>query len=431
MALKARLGLTQSQTLSLTPAMRVSLQLLQLSAEDLETYVRRKEEENPLLERLDPPVSGGGGTAAALESGLADSPSLLRHLLEQATQSLDGGQELRIAAALIGELDEAGYLWCDIEEVAQRLGVVPAAVAGVLDRLQDCAPAGVFARGLAECLMLQLKSQGRFDEVFAAVLAHLDLLAAGGAGALAQAVGLSEALVAQRVGELRRLDPKPGLAFAAETTVALVPDLLVTVERGGRLVVSVNAATIPRIRLDGHTRAALAERVRRPDERSYLSRQAQEVAWLRRALKRRAATLQAVGQAIVERQGDYFFRGPAAIRPLTQRALAEALELSEATVSRVVANKHLASPRGTEPLKRFFSTALDDLGTISAAAAQARLSELVAREDPGRPLSDAHLAECLAASGLPVARRTVAKYRGLLRIPPAAARRRLHGAAAG
>ena len=426
MALKARLSVTQSQSLALTPALRASIQLLQLSVQDLEAFIAGKAEENPLLERLDGPIAGGrpAGAAEGLESRIAERPSLTQHLLQQARQSLRRPEELEIALALLGELDESGYLRADTASVAAALGCGLAAVEAVLDRLQGLEPAGVFARSLAECLALQLRGEGRLDAAFRAILARLPLLAGGGPAAVAEALDLPEAEVRGRVAQLRRLDPKPGLAFAVEEAPLLVPDLLVSQASGGRLSIAVNLATIPRIRLDRETHAGLGARLRRAEERSYLAQQAQEVAWLQRALARRVSTLQAVGRAILERQGDFFFRGPSALRPLTQRSLADALDLSEATVSRVVANKFLASPRGTVPLKRFFSAALGSAGEISAAAAQARLSELVAGESPAHPLSDATLAQRLTAGGLPVARRTVAKYRDLLRIPPAAARRR-------
>ncbi|GAB5470662.1 MAG: hypothetical protein Kilf2KO_36920 [Rhodospirillales bacterium] len=425
MALKARLSVTQTQSLALTPALRVSIHLLQLSIPDLVAFIDEKVEENPVLERLDGPPTARRphDSLDFLETRLPSQTSLSVRLLDQIGLTFSDALERRIALTLLEELDESGYLLCDLSEVAARLGCAEDGVLSVLHRLQGFEPSGLFARSLSECLGLQLAAQGRLDPLFQALLEELDLLSEAGPKALQQALGLSAETLQGRLATLRTLDPKPGLSGQEEPVVPRVPDLLVTRQGQGRLTVAVNPETIPRIALDRDTHSRLAPRLRRPEERSYLSEKTQEVAWLRRALQRRYRTLQAVGEALLVHQGAYFEAGPAALKPLTRRSLAETLELSEATISRVVANKFLASPRGIEPLKRFFSAALGSEGAVSAAAAQARLQELVAGEQT--PMSDALLAARLSAGGHPVARRTVAKYRDLLRIPPAADRRRL------
>ncbi len=431
MVLQPRLSVTQTQSLVLTPALRTSIQLLQLSVQDLEAFVARKAEENPLLERLEGPRSGGRIAAGSsgvdlLAERAAATPSLSAHLLEQAALLIADRVEARIAARFIEELDEAGYLGIGIEEIAEELGVPEARCRKVLTDLQGLEPSGLFARDLRECLSLQLAAQGRLDSFFRALLQGLDLLVAKGPAALAAALEVPLEAVEQGLADLRRLDPKPGLSFDSSPVIPLIPDLIVTRSAAGRLEIAINPETVPRIRLDRETQAALVPQLRSKKERGYLSEQAQEVAWLRRALARRFETLLAVGRAILARQADYFERGPGALRPLTRRNIADSLELSEATISRVVANKYLISPRGTEPLKRFFSAALGTGGEVSAAAAQERLRELVAAESRSAPLSDAALAARLTDGGHPVARRTVAKYRDLLRIPPAADRRRLN-----
>lgn len=429
MALKARLTVAQKQTLVLTPALKVSIQLLQLSGQDLEAFIADRAEENPVLDRVGGPANGtyaakAAGGIVALESRLAEAPSLTSRLLQQLDLAFSDPLERRVALTLLEELDESGYLTCDLGRLAEDLGVRPDALDAVLRRMQAFEPAGLFARSLAECLALQLASQDRLDETFRGLLAKLPLLTEAGPSALAEAAGISAEALTARLAILRRLDPKPGLALRDDPLVPLVPDLLVTQDALGRLQIDVNPETVPRIRLDRGSHAVLLPQLRSPEDRAYVADQVREVAWLRRALVRRVRTLRAVGRAILMHQGDYFAKGSAALRPLTRRVLAEELGLSEATVSRVVANKFLASPRGTVPLKSFFSAALGPDGEISAAAAQARLRELVAQEEPRRPLSDAKLAAKLADSGLPVARRTVAKYRDLLRIPAAAERRR-------
>ncbi|MEO1192068.1 MAG: RNA polymerase factor sigma-54 [Pseudomonadota bacterium] len=433
MALKTRLNLTQSQSLALTPALRASIQLLQLSASDLEAFVEAKLEENPFLERLEGP-SGAGRLASSqaavdgLAATAADKPSLTQHLLNQIALSFVGLQERAVALTLLEELDESGYLTGDWVDLAQRLdplaeGRGSARPEAVLKRLQALEPSGVFARSLAECLALQVAAKGWMDPLFRQLLDRLDLLARSGPSALAEALGVAPDRLASYLDRLRSLDPKPGLGWQDEAPPPRIPDLLVT-PAGRGFQVTINPEGLSRVGLDRAARAHLLPRLRKPEERRYASERLQEVSWLRRALERRYETLLLVGDTLVAQQAAFFRQGAAGLKPLTRRTLAEQLDLSEATISRVVANKYLASPRGIEPLKRFFSAGLGETGTVSAAAAQARLQELVANEPSNRPLSDQALATRLSEGGWPVARRTVAKYRTLLRIPAAAERRR-------
>ncbi len=431
MVLQPRLSVAQTQTLVLTPALRASIQLLQLSVQDLEAFVSKKAEENPLLERLErPPQSAAGSLSRSsfdrLAERVAERPSLTAHLLSQATLLFPDPQQARLAARFIEELDEAGYLTVPAERVAAELDTDPVLAEAVLKRLQGLEPSGLFARNLRECLALQLAAKGRLTGFMQDLLDGLEILATKGPRGLAAALDIPLGRVERGLAEIRRLDPKPGLSFDLSPVVPVIPDLLVAPDAQGRLTIAINPESVPQIRMDRTLQAELLPRLRSQEERSYLSEQVYEVAWLRRALKRRFQTLLSVGRAILLHQGGYFSEGPSALKPLTRRHLALSLNLSEATISRVVANKYLTSSRGTEPLKRFFSAALGTAGEVSAAAAQERLRELIAAEPQAKPFSDAALAERLSAGGLPVARRTVAKYRDLLRIPSAADRRRLH-----
>ncbi|MEQ8653697.1 MAG: RNA polymerase factor sigma-54 [Kiloniellales bacterium] len=429
MVLQTRLSVSHTQNLALTPALRASIELLQLSLQDLEAFVASKAEENPLLDHLEAPLRGERFTATRsgfdpLAERLADSPSLAEHLQCQAALLFTDRLDAVLAGRFIEELDEVGYLRATPEDIADEHAVSPERALAVLGRLQGLEPSGLFARDLRECLALQLAARGRLTGFMQDLLDGLQVLADKGAQGLASALGVPVERVERGFREIRGLDPKPALSFEPTLVVPLVPDLVVSVDAKGRFQIAINPETVPQIRLDREVQSSLLPRLRTREERSYLSEQAQEVAWLRRALSRRFETLLRVGQAILARQGDYFERGPAALKPLTRRSLAESLGLSEATISRVVANKYLISPRGTEPLKRFFSASLGTNGEISAVAAQERLRQLVAAEPSSKPLSDSALAARLADGGLPVARRTVAKYRDLLRIPAAADRRR-------
>ncbi len=431
MVLQPRLSVSQTQSLALTPAFRASIELLQLSVQDLEAYLATKLEENPLLERSENPptydrLAPSRSSVDILAERVAATLSLEAHLQQQMGLLFPGGTQARVAARFVEALDEAGYLEIGPERVAAELGVSADICHRVLRRLQGLEPSGVFARNLCECLALQLAAQGRLDSFMQGLLDGLAIVAEEGTAALAGHLAVPEAAVVRGLAEIRCLDPKPGLSFETAAVIPLVPDLLVTRDGRGRLEIAINPETVPRVGLDRYAHAILLPKLRSREDRDFFLERRQEVSWLQRALSRRFESLLAVGRAILAQQADYFTHGPSALKPLTRRRLAERLNLSEATVSRVVANKYLTSPRGTEPLKRFFSAGLGATGAVSAAAAQERLRELVAGEPLAQPMSDAALAARLTDNGLPVARRTVAKYRDLLRIPPAADRRRLN-----
>lgn len=457
MAVGQKLTLRQSQSLALTPGLRQSIELMLLSGQDLLQLVDRKLEENPFLERERPDgdgarddasgdagASGDEGAAGdeaagdylaepGFERGLdatggfgdgddleASAPSLEVHLTQEARLVFADPRELAIASALIAELDEAGYL--PAEPLEGRLP--PATLEPVLRRLQGLAPPGCFARSLAECLALQLEDRGLLDAPFRRLLENLPLVAAGERKRLQKASGLEADALDDRLALLRNLDPKPALSFNPPQTVAVIPDLLVSLDDSGRPRVRLNQEALPRLRVNLQQRRALKGRLRKPEDRRYVSERAAEAGWLVRSLVRRGRSLLTLGQEIVSRQ-EAFFRGGgfASLRPLTRRSLAEAVGLSEASISRLVANKAIAAPQGVLPLARFFSPPTAG-GRSSQAAATARLARLIGTEAPEAPLSDRQLAERLAGEGLVLARRTVAKYRESLNIPGSAARRR-------
>jgi RNA polymerase sigma-54 factor len=423
MALRPDLQLRQQQKLALTPGLKQSIEIMLLSATDLAELVGRRLEENPFLERLD----GGerrvpapwSEPADGIERFAAPAPSLAAHLEQEARLAFADAADLAIALALIAELDEAGYLPADLAREDPRQ-------ARVLTRLQRLGPPGLFARSLAECLSLQLADRGLLDAAWERLLAALPLVARGERGRLARLTGLSPAALEERLALLRGLDPKPGLGFTPTEVVPAIADLIVTLDARGRPEVRLNPEALPRLAVDRARRRALAGGLRRSQDRRYAAERLAEAGWLVRALARRGESLLALGRALAQHQAEFFREGFARLRPLTRRTLARRLQLSEATVSRLVANKYVATPWGSLPLSRLFSAEL--AGQTSAAQVVARLVQLIRAEPAEAPLSDQALARQLAAEGFAVARRTVAKYRVSLRIPAALARRR--GAAA-
>ena len=410
--LAPRLQLRLTQQLALTPQLRQALQLLQLGARDLGQFVERKLEENPFLERLPNPVADSA--PAWWEALAAPGESLAQHLMGQIALTFPEGAARRLAEALAGNLDEAGYLSEPLPDLAATAGLSVSEGEAVLARLQALAPAGVGARSLAECLSLQLSAAGELDSAWQGLLANLPLVARGKRAELAVLCGLSEGALAHRLQRLKTLDPKPGLAFEAPPLEASLPDLLLD-EADGVFVVRLNPTVAPRLSVDRAYRGALGPlgKKQKTETRAFLNSRRQEANWLLRALAQREETLLRVGQALVAHQTAFLREGAQALRPLTRRALAEKLELHESTISRVVANKVIATrlPHGTLPLERFFSQALQGDDAKAGLAAQERLRQLLAAENHGQPWSDAALAKKLAEEGFPVARRTVVKYR--------------------
>ncbi|HKY95197.1 MAG TPA: RNA polymerase sigma-54 factor [Kiloniellales bacterium] len=420
MALRPALQLRQGQKLALTPGLKQSIEIMLVSAADLADLVGRRLEENPFLERtgsggLARPVAADAGDSAARIA--APAPSLAAYLAQEARLAFDDAADLGMALALIAELDEAGYL----PPGAVQEGVQEARV---LKALQAIAPPGVFARSLSECLALQLADRGLLDPAWERLLAALPLVARGEQAQLLRATGLSAAALAERLKVLRGLDPKPGLSFAPPEVPPAIADLIVTLDARGRPEVHLNPEALPQLAVDRGRRRALAAGLRRAADKRYAAERLAEAGWLVRAIARRGESLLALGRALAQHQAPFLREGLLALRPLTRRTLARRLQLSEASVSRLVANKHIATPWGLLPLARLFSAGLR--GEASAAQVTARLAQLIRGEPREAPLSDQALTRRLAGEGFAVARRTVAKYRISLSIPPAHQRRRQH-----
>jgi RNA polymerase sigma-54 factor len=447
-----RLNLRQTQTLALTPELRQAIRILQMPTVELIQHLEQELELNPLLERADPPAGapeasppGGEAPAAGEDGGFEpwggageDEPdrardlpsrglSLREHLATQIATDFAEPGDRAIALALLESLDEAGYLAGDVGELAQRLGAPEERLLALLPRLQQLDPPGVFARSLAECLAAQLLDRGLMDEALERLLSHLDLLAGSDFEGLAARVGVDGPALKRLLATLRRLDPKPGLAFDPATAETLVPDLVMQPRPGGGWTVEINPQTLPKLIVNRRYHAELVRTARGAEAASYVSERLASAKWLVRALDQRARTILKVATEIVRRQDAFFVHGVERLKPLVLREVASAVKLHESTVSRATSNKFMATPRGTFELRYFFATALPvggDGDSIAAAAVKQRIRELIEEEDPRSTLSDDRLVELLRAGGVEIARRTVAKYRESLRIPSSVERRR-------
>ena len=370
---------------------------------------------------------GGDGEGYNLEAFATAEPTLADHLAEQLALVVTDPAQRLIGAHLIDLVDEAGYLGDDLAAVAEKLGATLAEIEGVLAIVQSFDPAGICARNLAECLTIQLKERDRFDPAMQALIAHIDLLAKRDLAALRRVCGVDDEDLLDMIAEIKRLNPKPGLAFGSTLVQPVVPDVLVRARPDGGWLVELNSDTLPKVLLNQSYYAAVAKGARNAAEKSYLSERHQSATWLVRALDQRARTILKVSTEIVRQQDAFFAYGVQHLRPLNLRTVADAIGMHESTVSRVTANKFMATTRGIFELKYFFTSAIasaDGGDAHSAEAVRYRIRQLIDAENPGNVLSDDTLVEQLREAGIDIARRTVAKYREAMRIPSSVQRRR-------
>jgi RNA polymerase sigma-54 factor len=368
-----------------------------------------------------------GGEDYNLEAFATAEATLADHLTAQMTLSLTDPADRLIGAHLVDLVDEAGYLAGDLESVAEKLGAGLPEVERVLAVLQTFDPTGVGARNLAECLAIQLRERDRFDPAMQALIAHIDLLGRRDFGALRRVCGVDDEDLADMIGEVRRLNPKPGLAFGSMAVQPVVPDVLVRPGPDGGYLVELNSDTLPKVLLNQSYYAQVAKGARNPTDKSYLSECLQSATWLVRALDQRARTILKVATEIVRQQDGFLAYGVQHLRPLNLRTVADAIGMHESTVSRVTANKYMATTRGIFELKYFFTSAIAAANGGDAHSAEAvrhRIRQMIDAEAPGDVLSDDTLVERLRGAGIEIARRTVAKYREAMRIPSSVQRRR-------
>jgi len=459
--MKQRLAPAMQQHLVLTPQLRQAIRLLQLSAVELEAEVAEAVASNPLLDWQDP-ASGDDGApdampgteppaddppagpddrwdadeAAPLPSGSrradeneGDTPAaeetLQDHLLWQLHLNHFSPRDTRLGIALVEAIGDDGYLREDLDALAEGLrpdlDATRDDLLPVLHRIQQFDPVGVGARDLGECLRLQLQALPADTPGRATALAIADgplpQLPRLGIPGLCATLGCTPEAADTAVQLLRTLEPRPGARYGALPAGSYVTPDCVVWRQQGQWRVALAGGALPRVALQQDYQRLLARAS--GSDADYLRGHLQEARWLLKGLAARADTLLRVVRRLVDEQAAFLDFGPQALRPLTLRDVAAALGLHESTVSRAIARKYVRTPRGTLALRDFFASGIDTDGggSTSSTAIQDRIRQLVAAEDPRKPLSDARLAATLKAEGVPVARRTVAKYREALRIP--------------
>ncbi len=367
------------------------------------------------------------GEVSNLESYVASDLSLHDVLHAQLTMAVATPAEEMIGRALIDLIDEAGYLAGALEDVAERLGATLAHVRRVLEVIQSFEPTGVGARTLAECLALQLREHDRYDPAMRVLVDNLGLLAKRDYGTLRRLCGVDDEDLTDMIGEIRRLDPKPGRMFGAAPVQTVVPDVYVWTSVDGGWNVELNTEVLPRVLVNQTYHTKVARTRGNEADRSFVNTCLQNANWLTKSLEQRARTILKVSSEIVRQQDAFFARGVEHLRPLNLKAIADAIGMHESTVSRVTSNKYMATPRGLFELKYFFTASIaSSLGgdAHSAEAVRFRIKQMIDGESPSDILSDDAIVVKLKAADIVIARRTVAKYRESLKIPSSVDRRR-------
>ena len=423
MAMKPGLGLHQSQRLALTPALRQSINILQLSSTDLTQLVQSALSENPVLTAENEHESAGNvDFIMALET--VSQPVSRAETLQKQIAVMRAPVLLRqIADYLANDLSEDGFLVESPDETAETLGVQRHLVEQAILLLQKCEPAGIGARNLKHSLDIQLAAQDVTPETRSRILDNLAMFAEGNLNALSKKLSLGKAEIENLAGILKSLNPAPGRTALAEETGYLIPDILVEPSTDGGFLVNLARSTTPALQVDQGVLSLLKDK----DTFAYLNDQRADARALIRAIEARSKMILRVAKVIVAHQFRFFQDGQDYLRPLTRAEVAETLSIHPSTVTRAVANKALECAFGVYPLSFFFSATLgatDGETQHSARAIQNRIRKTIAAESAKRTLSDDAIATILRESGVDISRRTVAKYRQCLNIPTSAERRR-------
>ncbi|ENI1487162.1 RNA polymerase factor sigma-54 [Shigella flexneri] len=476
--MKQGLQLRLSQQLAMTPQLQQAIRLLQLSTLELQQELQQALESNPLLEQIDTHEeidtretqdSETLDTADALEQKempeelpldaswdtiyTAGTPSgtsgdyiddelpvyqgettqtLQDYLMWQVELTPFSDTDRAIATSIVDAVDETGYLTVPLEDILESMGdeeIDIDEVEAVLKRIQRFDPVGVAAKDLRDCLLIQLsqfdKTTPWLEEARLIISDHLDLLANHDFRTLMRVTRLKVDVLKEAVNLIQSLDPRPGQSIQTGEPEYVIPDVLVR-KHNGHWTVELNSDSIPRLQINQHY-ASMCNNARNDGDSQFIRSNLQDAKWLIKSLESRNDTLLRVSRCIVEQQQAFFEQGEEYMKPMVLADIAQAVEMHESTISRVTTQKYLHSPRGIFELKYFFSSHVNTEGggEASSTAIRALVKKLIAAENPAKPLSDSKLTSLLSEQGIMVARRTVAKYRESLSIPPSNQRKQL------
>jgi RNA polymerase sigma-54 factor len=483
MALEIKQAPKLVQQLVITPQLQQAIRLLQLTRLELVDLISQEMKDNPLLEEAEegreyaeaeesvseksegeapaetektPEVKGQGEGAdefdwenyienynlsthyrqsssdgeerPSFENFLTKRTTLVDHLSWQLQLSRFTEEEHKVGTYIIGNLDEDGYLKISLEDIGSETQVPLEIVEGVLRRIQQFDPVGVAARNLKECLLIQLEQMAVRDPVAEKIVSdHLDLLKNRNHPAIARRLGVSLDRVNQAAYLISKLDPKPGRAFGGEVIQEIIPDVYVyKVE--GEYVIYLNDEDIPRLRVNSFYRNILTENHSVVEgDRKYIQEKLRSALWLIRSIHQRQRTIYKVTKSIIKFQREFLDKGIQFLKPLVLRDVAEDIEMHESTISRVTHNKYVHTPQGIYELKFFFNTGITSTQgeTLASESVKNLLREIITKEDPRKPYSDEKLVQILKEMNIHIARRTISKYREMMKILSSNERRKI------
>ncbi|PKN76303.1 MAG: RNA polymerase sigma-54 factor [Deltaproteobacteria bacterium HGW-Deltaproteobacteria-10] len=490
MAFELKQNLRLSQQLIMTPQLQQAIKLLQLSRLELVDTINQEMEENPLLEETLPDdgsedevrmaneddvqsiekqdvkvierteeITGEGdgreefdwsnyledygpvgvtydrkdAEAPAWDNIITESQSLTEHLMWQMKLSPFTEEEVRVGSQIVGNLDQNGYLCATVQEISQLEQVAEEFVEAVLKKVQEFDPAGVAARDLQECLLIQARMLGVENQVIEVIIKdHLKDLELKNYVHIARKLKIPLREVENAVLLISNMEPKPGSMFSEEKVQSIIPDVYV-VKSGDEYKIILNDDGMPRLRISNFYREVMAgvgghgDHNEEENGKKYIREKVQSATWLIKSIQQRQKTIYKVAESIVKFQRDFFDRGISFLKPLILRDVADDVEMHESTISRVVTNKYMHSPRGIFEMKYFFGSSIQRTTsgeTIASKSVKEEIKNLVSQEDPKKPYSDCEIVDLLEKKGINIARRTVAKYREMMGVLPSSKRKK-------
>ncbi len=477
MALELRQQLKLTQQLIMTPQLQMAIKLLQLSRLELMETIHQELEENPALEEVqettleesapetsdsapdDPPSAqevtmeekiredidwrnylgeynspgrvnyeSESKESPKFEAFIARQESLNEHLLWQLLLTRPTEEEEKIGSIIIGNLNSDGYLDVPIEDLTRMSESNPTKVRTVLELIQAFDPIGVCARDLKECLMLQAKYLDVDNTLVTEIInSHLGNLEKKNSKAICRALKVNMDDVIAAVNIIRGLEPKPGRQFSEETAQYIIPDIYVY-KFDNEFVIVLNDDGMPKLRVNSYYKKSLRHGKKvSGEEQDYIQDKLRSAAWLIKSIHQRQKTIYRVMESILRYQGEFFEKGIAYLKPMVLRDVAHDIGMHESTISRVTTNKYAYTPQGLFELKYFFNSSIQRLygGAIASASVQEKIRQIIASEDPKKPYSDDKISKLLKESQINIARRTVAKYREMLKVLPSNKRKQV------
>ncbi len=474
MALRQTMNLSQS--LVITPQLQQAIKLLQMSRMELESAVRAELEENPILEEAEtlkeedlqrtkevaeqvegaeaadpnaqdpqkqdefeweayieanqkPPQSGMAGSEEIMnyENVITASETLADHLYWQVKMNGFSEEEERAADALIGAIDDDGWLKIPMDQIAEEEGLELDLLEDTLSLIHEFDPPGVGARDLKECLLIQAKHlEEDTHDLVHLINNHLKELEKKNYEAIAKAMGREVEDIIELCKIIYAMDPKPGRAYATADTHYVTPDVYVY-KVGDDYVVSLNEDGLPRLKISNFYKNVLKGGKSGDKTQDYIQEKLRSAVWLIKSIHQRQRTIYKVAESIVKHQKDFFEKGSEYLKPMVLRDIANDIGMHESTVSRVTTAKYVHTPQGIYELKYFFNSGIsssDGGDSLASESVKVKIKDLVAKEDPKNPLSDQKIVDLLKTDGIQIARRTVAKYRDVLKILPSSQRKK-------